>query len=193
MRCRRSGCSRRRRDAAARVEVQAQPPRRRGRERNGGFRPEQQPSKLPPGDVRAVPVQGNVYMIVGAGTNIAVQVGEDGVLVVDTGAHGDRQGAGGDQGRLRERQGNPLDGEHVVSAGPHRRQRAVSKAGRTVNGNVADIVAHENAAARMVTGQSARLGPAVQHLLRGDARLPVQRRTGRALSSMPRSPIRTRW
>lgn len=30
-------------------------------------------------------VQGNVYMLVGAGGNIAVQTGEDGVLVVDTG------------------------------------------------------------------------------------------------------------
>ena len=36
----------------------------------------------------AVHVQGNVHMIVGAGANIAVQVGEDGVLVVDTGGAG---------------------------------------------------------------------------------------------------------
>ena len=33
-------------------------------------------------------MQGNVHMIVGAGANIAVQVGEDGVLVVDTGEAG---------------------------------------------------------------------------------------------------------
>ena len=51
---------------------------------------------------RAVHVQGNVHMIVGAGANIAVQVGDDGVLVVDTGRGGDeRQGAGGDQGSWR--------------------------------------------------------------------------------------------
>src|SRR3974377_2429296 len=30
------------------------------------------------------PVQGNVYMMVGAGGNITVQVGSDGVLLVDT-------------------------------------------------------------------------------------------------------------
>src|SRR5690606_18919800 len=30
-------------------------------------------------------VQGNVYMLAGAGANVAVQVGEQGVLVVDTG------------------------------------------------------------------------------------------------------------
>lgn len=32
-----------------------------------------------------IPVQGNVYLIPGAGGNIAVQIGDDGVLVVDTG------------------------------------------------------------------------------------------------------------
>lgn len=35
--------------------------------------------------VAIVPVQGNVYLLAGAGGNVAVQVGEDGVLVVDTG------------------------------------------------------------------------------------------------------------
>ena len=30
-------------------------------------------------------VQGNVYMLIGAGANVAVQTGADGVLVVDTG------------------------------------------------------------------------------------------------------------
>jgi cyclase len=36
-------------------------------------------------EVHVWPVQGNIYMIVGAGGNIAVQTGKDGVLVVDTG------------------------------------------------------------------------------------------------------------
>ncbi len=35
--------------------------------------------------IEVLPVQGNVYMIVGAGGNIAAQVGPDGVLLVDTG------------------------------------------------------------------------------------------------------------
>ena len=35
--------------------------------------------------VRSFHVQGNVHMIVGAGANIAVQVGDDGIIVVDTG------------------------------------------------------------------------------------------------------------
>jgi glyoxylase-like metal-dependent hydrolase (beta-lactamase superfamily II) len=37
------------------------------------------------GDLDVLHVQGNVYMIAGAGANIAVQVGDLGVLVVDTG------------------------------------------------------------------------------------------------------------
>ena len=36
-------------------------------------------------DVETLKVQGNVYLITGAGGNIAVQVGDQGVLVVDTG------------------------------------------------------------------------------------------------------------
>jgi cyclase len=44
------------------------------------------------GVVHVLPVQGNVYMLVGAGANIAVQVGNTGVLLVDTGlaAMGDK-------------------------------------------------------------------------------------------------------
>ena len=37
------------------------------------------------GDVHVLPVQGNVYMIVGAGGNITAQAGKQGVLLVDTG------------------------------------------------------------------------------------------------------------
>jgi glyoxylase-like metal-dependent hydrolase (beta-lactamase superfamily II) len=38
-----------------------------------------------PGEVQVLPVQGNVHVIVGAGSNITVQAGDDGVLMVDTG------------------------------------------------------------------------------------------------------------
>jgi glyoxylase-like metal-dependent hydrolase (beta-lactamase superfamily II) len=40
----------------------------------------------PAGEIRVLPVQGNVYLLAGAGGNIAVQAGEDGVLLVDAGA-----------------------------------------------------------------------------------------------------------
>jgi len=38
-----------------------------------------------PGEVEVLPVQGKVYVIIGAGSNITVQSGDDGVLMVDTG------------------------------------------------------------------------------------------------------------
>jgi len=38
-----------------------------------------------PGQIQAVHVQGNVHMLVGAGVNIIVQAGDEGVLVIDTG------------------------------------------------------------------------------------------------------------
>jgi cyclase len=39
----------------------------------------------PPAEVHILPVQGNIFMLVGAGGNITVQTGSDGVLLVDTG------------------------------------------------------------------------------------------------------------
>ena len=117
---------------------------------NGGFRPEVQPAKLAAGEVRAVHVQGNVHMIVGAGANIAVQVGNDGVLVVDTGAAGATEKvlaaikalAPGKE--IRWAVNTTVRADHIGG------NELVSKAGRTVNGNIAAIVAHENAASRML-------------------------------------------
>jgi glyoxylase-like metal-dependent hydrolase (beta-lactamase superfamily II) len=40
---------------------------------------------VPAGEIQILPVQGNVHMLVGAGGNITVQAGDDGVLMVDTG------------------------------------------------------------------------------------------------------------
>ena len=47
-------------------------------------RPVQVPSLMDDGEIHILPVQGNVYMLVGGGGNTTVQVGKDGVLVVDT-------------------------------------------------------------------------------------------------------------
>src|SRR5271154_2764047 len=46
-----------------------------------------QPPQLNPDDVQLTmaPVQGNVYVLMGDGGNITVQVGKDGVMLVDTG------------------------------------------------------------------------------------------------------------
>jgi glyoxylase-like metal-dependent hydrolase (beta-lactamase superfamily II) len=118
--------------------------------KNGGFSPSVLPQPLPAGEVRAVKVQGNVYMIVGAGGNIAAQVGDDGVLVVDTGAAGQSDKvvaaikgiANGKEIRWIVNTGAAA--EHIGN------NEQVSKAGRTVNGNQAAIVAHENANERMI-------------------------------------------
>jgi glyoxylase-like metal-dependent hydrolase (beta-lactamase superfamily II) len=40
----------------------------------------------PNSQVHIFPVRGNIYMLVGAGANVTVSVGQDGVLMVDTGA-----------------------------------------------------------------------------------------------------------
>ena len=127
---------RRRRNAAAGLAPGAKPAAPRANA-NGGFRAEQQPSKLAAGEVKAVPVQGNVHMIVGAGANIAVQVGQDGVLVVDTGAAGTSDKvlaaikAIAPDKEIRWMINTTFRPDHTGGNEP------ISKAGRTVNGNIA--------------------------------------------------------
>jgi len=118
--------------------------------KNGGFSPAVLPQPLPAGEVRAVKVQGNVYLIAGAGANIVAQVGEDGILVVDTGA------AGRSDKVIAAIKGIAVDKEirWVINTTPGAdhigNNEPVSKAGRTVNGNQAAVVAHENANTRMI-------------------------------------------
>jgi len=44
------------------------------------------PASPPPStaELHLLPVQGNIYMLVGAGGNITLQIGDSGVLLVDT-------------------------------------------------------------------------------------------------------------
>jgi cyclase len=65
---------------------------RAGGQGRGGQAPQRTQTPWPPkleapapGEVEILPVQGNVYMIAGAGGNVTVQVGDQGVLMVDTG------------------------------------------------------------------------------------------------------------
>ncbi len=77
---------------------------------------------LPAGEVRAVKVQGNVYLIVGAGANIAAHVRRrrhPSSWIPAPPGQG-REGRGGGQG-ARARQGDPLGHQHVAQHGPHRR------------------------------------------------------------------------
>jgi glyoxylase-like metal-dependent hydrolase (beta-lactamase superfamily II) len=93
-------------------------------------------------------VQGNVHLLLGAGANVAVQVGNEGVLVVDTGATASREAL---LAAIRELSDRPIrwiintsaDLDHTGG------NETISQAGMTVNGNPAAIVSHEKVLARM--------------------------------------------
>jgi glyoxylase-like metal-dependent hydrolase (beta-lactamase superfamily II) len=99
-------------------------------------------------DIETVHVKGNVYMLVGAGANVAVQIGEDGVIVVDTGVVGMRDKV---LAAIRKLSTKPIrwiintsaDADHTGG------NETVSQAGLTLNGNPAAIIAHEAVLARM--------------------------------------------
>jgi glyoxylase-like metal-dependent hydrolase (beta-lactamase superfamily II) len=110
--------------------------------------PAQPPST---GEIKIFHVQGNVYMLAGAGANVAVQIGEEGVVVVDTGAASMREKV---LGAIRQLSTKTIrwiinthgDADHTGG------NETVSQAGMTVNGNPAAIVAHEKVLARMSQG-----------------------------------------
>jgi glyoxylase-like metal-dependent hydrolase (beta-lactamase superfamily II) len=93
-------------------------------------------------------VQGNVHLLLGAGANVAVQVGEDGVLVVDTGGTASREAL---LAAIREISDGPI--RWIVNTSADRAHtggnETISQAGMTVNGNPAAIISHENVLARM--------------------------------------------
>lgn len=107
----------------------------------GDARAQQQP-------IETFHVQGNVYMIVGAAANVAVQIGEEGILVVDTGGAATREQV---LTAIRQLSDKPIrwivntagDLDHTGG------NETISQAGLTVNGNPAGIIAHENVLARM--------------------------------------------
>jgi len=115
-------------------------------------------------ELHTLHVQGNVYMLVGAGGNIAVQIGDDGVLLVDTGlaANADKVVAA-----IRTLSNKPI--RYIVNTHVHPDHvggnDAIGKLGSTIaGGNVgagagvgAGIIAHENVLNRMSapTGQQA--------------------------------------
>lgn len=100
------------------------------------------------GAIESYHVQGNVHMLVGAGANVAVQVGDEGVLVVDTGATASREALLAAVKKLSDRPirwiiNTSADLDHTGG------NETISQAGLTVNGNPAAIVSHENVLARM--------------------------------------------
>jgi cyclase len=110
-------------------------------------------------DLDVLPVQGNVYMIGGAGGNITVQIGDMGVLVVDTGlaSMSDKVIAA-----IRKLTSKPL--QYIVNTHFHAdhtggnmavRRAGVTITGANVTGNLTDartgaqVIAHENVLDRM--------------------------------------------
>jgi cyclase len=110
-------------------------------------------------EVRAFHVQANVYMLVGAGGNVTVQIGDDGVLVVDTQYAEMADKLLAEIARLSE--GKPIryvvnthvHGDHVGGNERFRRAGDAIVAGNVafeVGGNAgALILAHENVQLRM--------------------------------------------
>src|SRR5262245_37149751 len=101
------------------------------------------------GDIRIVHVSGGVYMLVGGGANIVVQVGNEGVLVVDTGAANMTDKILAAIRELSKKEirwvvNTTLDPDHVGG------NERISNAGRTVNGNPAAIISHEKLPIRML-------------------------------------------
>ncbi len=100
------------------------------------------------GSIETYHVQGNVHVLLGAGSNVVVQIGEDGVLVVDTGSRATREAVTAAIQELTDRPirwivNTSADLDHTSG------NETVSQAGMTVNGNPAAIISHENVLARM--------------------------------------------
>ena len=110
-------------------------------------------------ELQMLPVQGNVYLLAGAGGNIAVQIGQQGTLVVDTGL-ADRS----DQvlAAIRKLTNKPI--QYILNTHVHAdhtggndamRRAGTTIAGANVTGNLTDvklgaqIFAHDNVLMRM--------------------------------------------
>ncbi len=93
-------------------------------------------------------VQGKVWLLAGAASNVAVQIGDDGILVVDTGA---KETAADVLAAIRALSDKPI--RWVINTHAHSDHtggnETISQAGVTVNGNPAAIIGHENVLARM--------------------------------------------
>src|SRR5262249_8622823 len=119
----------------------------------------QTPPNLSNVEVHILPVQGNIYMLVGAGSNITVQIGSDGVLIVDTqyAPLSDKILAAIrtlSKGPIRYIVNTSYDSDHTGGNEPIRRAGSTI-AGGNVAGDIQDaaegaqIIAHDNVIQRM--------------------------------------------
>jgi glyoxylase-like metal-dependent hydrolase (beta-lactamase superfamily II) len=116
------------------------------------------PASPTDGRIQSLHVQGNVHMLVGAGGNVLVQAGQEGVLVIDTG-----QGPRGDDllAAIRQISDKPI--RIVIDTHVHAdhsgANETIAAAGRSLGGNApgnsglplesARVLAHENVLKRM--------------------------------------------
>ncbi|MEO8260118.1 MAG: MBL fold metallo-hydrolase [Acidobacteriota bacterium] len=100
------------------------------------------------GEVHVLPVQGNVSMLLGAGGNIAVQIGEEGVLVVDTGTTAMSEKV---LAAIRKLSSKPI--RYIINTHFHADHtggnEVIAKAGSTTQGGPTTVIAHENVLNRM--------------------------------------------
>ena len=112
-----------------------------------------------------LPVQGSLHMIVGAGSNVAVQIGDEGVFVVDSGGSGQSQQLLAAVSRLTNRPirflvNTNADGDHIAgndvivkSQRGTRGPQPGGGGGGAQGQNIGVVtVAHENAFNRMSAG-----------------------------------------
>ena len=109
------------------------------------------PPAAPGNSVESVPVQGNIHLIVGAGANLTVSVGDQGMLLVDT---GERASADKVIGALRQLSPRPL--QFIFNTNFRESHtganEALARFGRRVTDGAnaqAVILAHENVLTRM--------------------------------------------
>ena len=99
-------------------------------------------------EISSFHVQGKVWLLVGAGGNIAVQTGDEGVLVVDTGL---AQNADKLLAAIQKLSDKPV--RWIINTHFHPDHtggnEALSKVGKKTNGQPAEILSHENVLTRM--------------------------------------------
>jgi len=101
-----------------------------------------------PAEISSLHVQGNVWLLVGAGGNVAVQTGDEGVLVVDTGL---AQNADRLLAAIKKLSDKPI--RWILNTHFHPDHtggnETLSKSGNKTNGQPAEILSHENVLTRM--------------------------------------------
>jgi glyoxylase-like metal-dependent hydrolase (beta-lactamase superfamily II) len=122
----------------------------------GSAAPRLAAQQAPAAELHLLPVQGSVYMLVGAGGNITVQIGDEGVLLVDSGL---AQNAPKVIEAVRKLSARPF--RHIINTHVHADHTGGNEAigslgSRIAGGNVgagagpgAGILAHENVLNRM--------------------------------------------